>query len=61
MSQTTVRDIADSFGDASLVAKLVLLTDAISPVAGFEALQDDFLHEMTARGMKTAATTDFLA
>ncbi len=57
----TVRDIANNFGDDRLVSKIVLLQDATSPVTGFESFQDDFLREMTARGMKLATTTDFLA
>ena len=57
----TTRDVADGFGDDSYVQKLVLLTDATSPVPGFEQLQEDFIKEMTGRGMKTSTTTDFLA
>jgi nicotinamidase/pyrazinamidase len=57
----TVRDIADNFGDDRFVSKIVLLTDATSPVPGFEAFQDDFRREMTGRGMKLSTTTDFLA
>ncbi len=57
----TVRDIANNFGDDRLVSKIVLLTDATSPVTGFDSFQDDFLREMTGRGMKMATTTDFLA
>jgi len=57
----TVRDLANNFGDDSLVSKITLLSDATSPVPGFEALQDDFLREMTGRGMKLSTTTDFLA
>ena len=56
----TVRDIADGFSDASYIEKLVLLTDATSPVTGFEAYQDDFIRDMTARGMKTSTTVDIL-
>ena len=57
----TVRDIADNFGDDRYVQKLVLLTDATSPVPGFEGLQNDFIADMTARGMQTSTTTAFLA
>jgi len=57
----TVRDLANNFGDDSLVSKITLLTDATSPVPGFESFQDDFLREMTGRGMKLSTTTDFLA
>ena len=56
----TVRDIANGFGSDEAVKKLVLLTDATSPVIGFEAYQDDFIKEMTARGMQLATTQDFL-
>ena len=57
----TTRDIADAFGDDSYVKKLVLLKDATSPVPGFEKFQDDFIKEMTARGMQISTTVDFLA
>lgn len=40
--------------------KLVLLTDAFSPVPGFEALQDAFLAELTAAGARTATTEELL-
>ncbi len=56
----TVRDIATAFGDDSYVKKLVLITDASSSVPGFETMGQDFVTEMTARGMQTATTTDFL-
>lgn len=48
----SVRDIADNFGTDS-VNKLVLIEDTSSPVPGFENLADDFLREMTSRGMQT--------
>jgi nicotinamidase/pyrazinamidase len=57
----TVRDIATGFGDDSYIAKMVLLTDATSPVPSFEKLQEDFVRELTSRGMKTSTTVDFLA
>ncbi len=56
----TVRDIANNFSDEKYVEKIILLDDATSPVPGFENLQDDFVREMTAKGMKTIKTTDFL-
>jgi nicotinamidase-related amidase len=43
------------------LGKLVLLTDCISPVAGFEAQYDAFLRDMTARGLQTATSVDALA
>ena len=57
----TVRDLANNFGDDRLVSKIVLLQDATSPVTGFAAFQDDFLREMTGRGMTLSTTQDFLA
>jgi len=64
---STVRDIADNFGDPRTIEKLVLLTDATSDVGDppgttlFSDLGAAFLRDMTARGMKTATTADFLA
>lgn len=58
---STVRDIAGCFSDPRYVEKLVLLTDASSNVAGFEFLGDAFMKDMTAKGMKTSTTGDFLA
>ncbi len=56
----TVRDIADGFRDARYIEKLTLLTDATSPVPGFERYQEDFVRDMTARGMKLSTTTQAL-
>jgi nicotinamidase-related amidase len=56
----TVRDIADGFSDDSYIAKFVLLTDGTSPVPGFENLQDEFIAEMTARGMQTSTCEEVL-
>lgn len=56
----TVRDIADAFGDDSYVRKLVFISDASSPVGGFEPFSDSFIKEMTARGMQISTTADFL-
>jgi nicotinamidase-related amidase len=56
----TVRDVADGFSDPKVIEKLVLLADGTSPVQGFENLQDDFIKEMTAKGMKLSTTTKVL-
>jgi nicotinamidase-related amidase len=56
----TVRDIADGFSNDSYVAKFVLITDGTSPVPTFEKLQDDFIAEMTAKGMKTVKAEEVL-
>lgn len=56
----TVRDLADNL-PAEQIAKLVLLTDCSSPVASFEPLAARFLSELTARGMRSALSTEVLA
>lgn len=56
----TVRDIAAAFRDPTYIKKMVLLTDATSPVPGFESFQDAFIRDMTAAGMRLSTTTDFL-
>lgn len=43
------------------ISKLVLLTDCISPVAGFEAQQAAFLADMQARSVQLASSTDISA
>ncbi len=57
----TVRDLADSVADPAHVRKLVLLSDATSPVGGFESYQAVFLQDLTARGMQVSTTAGFLA
>jgi nicotinamidase-related amidase len=63
--KTTVEQIAEKFGDDSYIQKLVLLTDATSPVIhpviDFPAIQQQFIDDMIARGMRTSTTTEFLA
>jgi len=56
----TVKDMVDSFANDEFVKKCVLLLDATSPVPGFAQYQDKFITEMTARGMKTTTTVDYL-
>lgn len=41
--------------------KLVLITDCISPVSGFEPQYRDFLHAMQARGVRLADSTEVLS
>lgn len=54
----TVRDVADHFASKSYVEKMVLIEDATSPVPGFEAQQESFVREMTARGMRVCKARD---
>lgn len=56
----TIRDIANNFGDEN-IKKFVLLEDTCSNVTGFENLGEEFVKEMTSRGMKVTTSTDFLA
>jgi hypothetical protein len=39
----------------------VLLTDASSDIPGFETQAQNFMNEMTGRGMQVSTTTEFLA
>lgn len=52
---STVRDIADALGSQN-AGKMVLLADCTSPVCGFERQGEDFVREMTARGMRVASS-----
>lgn len=50
--RATVSDLFDSFSRAQ-VAHTVLLTDCMSPVSGFEAQAEEFLHYVRSRGART--------
>jgi nicotinamidase-related amidase len=54
----TVQDIANEFGDDN-IKKLTLLTDCSSSVSGFEKLGQDFVINMSKRGMKLAKSTEW--
>ena len=56
--KATTEHIADNFGTSS--GKIVLLTDCMSPVAGFDAQYQAFLADMRTRGVQTATTADLL-
>jgi nicotinamidase/pyrazinamidase len=63
----TVTDIANNFGEEN-IKKLVLLTDATSPVPNppfpgapdFVGMGQKFIKDMKARGMQVSTTTEFL-
>lgn len=57
--KATTEHIADNFGTESL-KKIVLLTDCISPVAGFEPQYEEFLRDMAARGLQLSTSTSLL-
>jgi nicotinamidase/pyrazinamidase len=58
--KATVEDIWNNFKDPQAVKKIVLLTDAMSPVPGFEKQAQSFLDEAKARGVQFSTTVDFL-
>lgn len=45
---------------AAVVSRIVLLTDCMSPVGGFEAQQGEFFAAMRARGVQLATSADVL-
>jgi nicotinamidase-related amidase len=55
--KASTEHIADNFGEHAL-SKLVLLTDCMSPVTGFEGQYQAFLKDMQARGLQLAQSTD---
>jgi nicotinamidase/pyrazinamidase len=55
----TIEDIANNFGEDN-IKKFRLITDTISPVPGFEKLQEDFINKMVSRGMELTTSTEFL-
>lgn len=62
---STFYDVADNFSNADYIKKLVFIEDASSPVEVlingqniYQPFADNFLRDMTARGMRTARTTD---
>ena len=64
--KNSVEDIVTFMGNDDYIKKLVLLTDATSPVspipgADFPAIQDQFIKDMVKRGMRVSTTTEFLA
>jgi nicotinamidase-related amidase len=56
----TITDIANNFGEDN-IKKFVLLEDTCSNVPGFEKNGEDFVKQLTARGMQISKSTDFLA
>jgi len=56
----TVRDIAAAFGSPEAIRKIVLLTNATSPVTGFEGLAEKFVQDLKAMGMRTSTTAEWV-
>lgn len=57
----TVRDIASEFSDPKYIEKIYLLRDATGNVPTFDKYGDDFIRELSGKGMKITTTKDFLA
>lgn len=57
---SSLRDLVEAFGDDKYLQKIVLLTDCSSIIPGFEKQTQDFLKEMTSRGMQLSTTDKFL-
>ncbi|MBI2276614.1 MAG: cysteine hydrolase [Dechloromonas sp.] len=57
--KATTEHLVDNFAAADL-GKLVLLTDCMSPVAGFEAQYAGFLADMQRRGVQLATSAEIL-
>lgn len=55
-----IADYLEAQQGKAALAKLVLLTDCMSPVPGFEAQQREFLAAMLARGARLATSNDIL-
>ena len=55
-----LQDIITEFSDDSYVKKLVILEDAMSPVAGFEQQAEDFFQELHNKGIQFSTTDKFL-
>jgi len=57
--KATTEHIVENFA-AGDVRKLVLLTDCMSPVAGFEAQYETFIGDMSARGVQIAQSAEVI-
>ncbi|CDG84724.1 cysteine hydrolase [Janthinobacterium agaricidamnosum] len=55
-----IADYVEQQGGRAALSKLVLLTDCMSPVSGFEDQHHAFLRDMAARGLRLAHAEDIL-
>ena len=55
-----IADYVEQQGGQTALSKLVLLTDCMSPVSGFEDQHQAFLRGMAARGLRLAHAEDIL-
>lgn len=60
--RATTEHIVAAFTDAGAdLSRLVLVTDCMSPVAGFQTQYDDFLAQMKTRGLGSATAAEVIA
>jgi len=57
----TVRDIASNFSDPGAVKKFVYLRDTCSPVPVVKQLEEEFIKDMVAQGMRVSTTKEYMA
>jgi len=58
--RSTVMDIVHNFSDPKVAQKIIILTDGMSAVTGFENFATDFVSEATAAGINFDTTTNIL-
>ena len=62
VSQQDAANLMDAFTQAGDdLSRLVLVTDCMSPVTGFQDAYTDFLARMKARGLSTAVAAEVIA
>jgi nicotinamidase-related amidase len=55
----SIKDLVNEFNNTN-IKKIILLEDAMSPVTGFETVQEDFIKEMVSKGVQLNTTMEFL-
>jgi len=58
--RSTINDIVKNFSDPKIAQKIVLLTDGMSSVTGFEKQGKDFFDEAKVAGIQFSTTVDIL-
>lgn len=56
---SSLKDLVEAFGNDDYVKKMVLLTDCCSTIPGYEKQVEDFIKEMTSKGMQLSTTDKF--
>ncbi len=58
-TRESIIDIVKESSNKRIIEKITFLEDCISPVKGFENIQENFIKEYKKLGMKVVKTTDF--